>query len=236
MKTKTFLLILISVLCFSSLSAQKKNAKITIFGEVVDSRQYPVSNAIIMIDGKNTNSMTDAQGKFKIKVRQDANIIGVVSFVNGMIEEQINGRTVINFKYGGDSAVPELVSPKELRQGEEAVTNGYDYKKAKDLTTPVNKIDGNDSKYRTYTSVYEMIARENSGVRVNGSSIVIQGSKDLFGDVPALLIVDGVPVSDFNGISPTTVESISVLKGSSAAIYGTRGYGGAVVITTKKGN
>jgi TonB-dependent SusC/RagA subfamily outer membrane receptor len=48
-----------------------------------------------------------------------------------------------------------------------------------------------------------------------------------------LLVVDGVYVDNFDGISPSSVESIVVLKGSSAAIYGARGYGGAIVLKTK---
>jgi len=234
MKAKVILLILLTVFSFSILEGQKKKTRITITGSVVDARHYPVSNAIIMIDGKNTNEMTDSEGKFKIKVKQDVEKIGVVSFANGMIEEPIDGRLVINFKYGGESITPQRT--QETPSSEEAVNIGYDYTKAKDLTTPVNRIDGTDNKYRTYNSVYEIITREVSGVRVNGNNIVIHGASDLFGDVPALLIVDGVPVNDFNGIPPSAVESISVLKGASAAIYGSRGYGGAVVVTTKKEN
>jgi outer membrane receptor protein involved in Fe transport len=78
-----------------------------------------------------------------------------------------------------------------------------------------------------------MITRENSGVKYTGSSYIIQDSKDFFGSVPALLVVDGVYVDNFDGISPSSVESIVVLKGSSAAIYGARGYGGAIVLKTK---
>ena len=234
MKAKVILLILLSVFSFSILEGQKKRTKITITGSVVDARHYPVSNAIIMIDGKNTSEMTDSEGKFKIKVKQDVEKIGVVSFANGMIEEPIDGRTVINFKYGGESISSQRT--QETPIGEEPVNIGYDYTKAKDLTTPVNQINGTDDKYRTYNSVYEMITREVAGVRVNGTRIVMQGSSNFFGDVEALLIVDGVPVSDFTDIPPATVESISVLKGSSAAIYGTRGYGGVVVVTTKKEN
>ena len=234
MKAKVILLILLTVFSFSILEGQKKKTRITITGSVVDARHYPVSNAIIMIDGKNTNEMTDSEGKFKIKVKQNVDKIGVVSFANGMIEEPIDGRTVINFKYGGEPISSQRT--QETPRGEEAVNIGYDYTKAKDLTSPVNQIDGTDDKYRTYNSVYEMITREVSGVRVNGTNIVIHGTSNFFGDVPALLVVDGVPVNDFTDIPPSTVESISVLKGASAAIYGTRGYGGAVVVTTKKEN
>jgi TonB-dependent SusC/RagA subfamily outer membrane receptor len=104
------------------------------------------------------------------------------------------------------------------------------------MTTPGKKIDGTDRKYASYSSVAEMITRENSGVKYTGSGYIIQDSKDFFGSVPALLVVDGVYVDNFDGITPSTVESITVLKGSSASIYGARGYGGAIVLKTKTEN
>jgi TonB-dependent SusC/RagA subfamily outer membrane receptor len=232
MKVKAIFLIVLSVLSISSLTAQKKNAKILITGTVVDASQRPVSNAIVMIDGVNTSSMTDANGNYKIKVKQNAKTIGIVSFANGMKEEAIDGRTVIDLNYGKSSQQQE--ADKTIPAGEQGVNTGYNVQKRNDASSPVKTIDGTDKKYASYSTVYEMISRENSGVRVSGTSIIIQESKDFFGEVPALLVVDGVPVSDFNGISPSTVESITVLKGSSAAIYGTRGYGGVVVVTTKK--
>lgn len=232
MKVKAIFLIVLSVLSISSLMAQKKNAKILITGTVVDASLRPVSNAIVMIDGVNTSSMTDANGNYKIKVNQNAKTIGIVSFANGMKEEAIDGRTEINISYGKSSQ--QLEGDMTAPAGEQGVNTGYNVQKRSDASTPVKTIDGTDKKYASYSSVYEMISRENSGVRVSGTSIIIQESKDFFGEVPALLIVDGVPVGDFSGISPSTVESITVLKGSSAAIYGTRGYGGVVVVTTKK--
>ena len=81
-----------------------------------------------------------------------------------------------------------------------------------------------------------MIQREVSGVKVFGESIVIQGSIDLLDYVDPLLVVDGVRVSSISDIPPTSVESIEVLKGASAAIYGSQGYGGAIVIKTKTGS
>ncbi|MCX6303303.1 MAG: TonB-dependent receptor plug domain-containing protein [Bacteroidia bacterium] len=234
MRIRVFVLILLSVLSISSLEAQKKNSKILITGTVVDASQNPVSNAIVMIDGQNTSSMTDVNGIYKIKVKPTAKMIGVVSFASGMKEEAIDGRTVINFSYAKSSAQQQ--GDQIIPPGEQGVNTGYDVQKRSDATSPVRTIDGTDKKYASYSSVYEMISREVSGVRVSGTSIIIQESKDFFGQVEALLVVDGVPVNDFSGISPSTVESITVLKGSSAAIYGTRGYGGVVVVTTKKSN
>jgi TonB-dependent SusC/RagA subfamily outer membrane receptor len=78
-----------------------------------------------------------------------------------------------------------------------------------------------------------MIRRQDASIRISGESIIIQDSKDFFGQVPALLVVDGVYVNSISNIPPASVESISILKGTSAAIYGSRGYGGAIVIKTK---
>jgi TonB-dependent SusC/RagA subfamily outer membrane receptor len=72
-----------------------------------------------------------------------------------------------------------------------------------------------------------------SGVQILNGQVVIQGSKDFFGSVPALIVVDGVPMDGIPDISPTVVKSIEVLKGTAAAIYGSRGYGGAILIKTK---
>jgi TonB-dependent SusC/RagA subfamily outer membrane receptor len=77
--------------------------------------------------------------------------------------------------------------------------------------------------------------QELPGVSVTGGSTInIRGAANLWGPVAPLLILDGVPVSDFSNVSPTQVESVNVLKGASAAIYGSRGYGGVIVVKTKK--
>ncbi len=234
MKTRISVLILLSVICFSSLDAQKKSSKITITGTVLDATKSPVVNAIVMIDGEKTSSMTDGAGKYKVKVKRDAQKISIFTFGNGIFEEQIGGRTEINFNFSGYSTTVQSVQTES--PGEEGVNTGYGYVKKKDLTTQVDKIDGTNEKYASYSSVYDMIQREISGVRVNGKQVVIQGSKNMWGDVPAMFVVDGVPVDDISNIAPVTVESIEVLKGTAASIYGSRGYGGVILIKTRVKN
>lgn len=229
-----FFLILLSVFSINNITAQKSSNKITITGNVLDGNGSPVVNAMVMIDGVQTSSVTDSKGSYKIKVKRDAIKLGIISFSHGMIEEAIEGRTEINFKFS-TSAVNQ--QPNKIdEQGDEGVNTGYNYSKQKDLTTQTDKIDGTNKKYASYSSVSEMITRKVSGVRLTSSGYVIQDSKDFFGSIPALLVVDGVYVDDFSSISPSSVESIVVLKGTSAAIYGSRGYGGAIVLTTKKQN
>lgn len=230
MRLKTLLLILLSVFYLSGLNAQKNDRKFIITGTVLDASKSPVVNAIVMIDGEKTNSVTDASGKYKVKVNSNAVKISIFTFGNGIFEEVIGGRTEINFNFSNLSTNQAVQSENP---GDEGINTGYGYVKKKSLTTQVSKIDGTNKKYASYSSIYDMIQREVSGVKVNGKQVIIQASKNLWGEIPAMFVVDGVPVDDISDLAPVTVESIEVLKGTSAAIYGSRGYGGVILIKTR---
>ncbi len=225
MKTRLILLVLLSAICVAGLS-QEKMKKVTITGTVSDISGQPVTNAIVLVDGVKTNILTNVKGEYRVRVSPGAESIGILSFANGMIGDVIDGRKEINFKFNSSALNPEL-------PGDEAVNTGYNSIKKKDLTTDIERIDGRDKKFKSYSSIFEMIQRECSGVSIRGSNVIIQDSRNLAGSVPALYVVDGVYVNDISQISPRSVESIEILKGTSAAIYGSRGYGGAVVIKTK---
>ncbi len=232
MKIRLAFLILLSVLCITSVNAQKKNnKKITLTGIVMNSSSEPIVNAIIMIDDQKTNSLTDSKGYYKVKVKPTATKIGVITFGHGTIEEAINGRTQINFNFGVTAT--QQVQNQNIPAGEEGVGNGYGSVKKKNLTTSVDNIDGTNKKYASYRSLADMIQREIPGVKISGSSVILQDSKDLWGSVPALIVVDGIPSDGLPDLQPINVKSIEVLKGAAASIYGSRGYGGAIVIKTK---
>lgn len=228
MRTSVFFLAVMTVLCLDGFS-QKNNGKLSITGTVLDASGNPVSNAIVLIDGEQTRSRTNEAGKYKIKVKDDAESIAILTFGNGMIGELITGREEIDFKFG----TTVMNSVRAVEPGEEAINTGYGVTRKKDLTTQVSKIDGTDKKYKSYTSIYEMIQRECSGVTVNNGRVIIQDSRNMQGHVPPLFVVDGTYVDNISHIAPSTVESIEVLKGTSASIYGSRGFGGAIVIKTK---
>ena len=78
-----------------------------------------------------------------------------------------------------------------------------------------------------------MIRGEVPGVQVVGTQILIRGMSSINSSNDPLLVVDGMPVSSIDNISPRQVKSISVLKGSDAAIYGTRAAGGVILIDLK---
>jgi len=231
MKSKIILLILFSALCINTITAQKNNKKITITGTVVNAENVPISNAIIMIDDQKTNSLTDADGKYSVKVKPTAVKIAIFTFGHGTAEDSIKGRSTIDFTFGVARA--QQTADQPATPGEEGVNTGYGSVKKKNLTVDVNKIDGTNKKYASYHSISEMIQREVSGVRIDGNSVIIQDSRDLSGTSPALIVVDGVSSYELPSIPPTSVKSIEVLKGTSAAIFGSRGYGGAIIIKTK---
>jgi len=221
---------MLSFLCINNISAQKSNKKITITGTILDADSVPIPNSIIMIDGQKTNSVTNSNGEYKIKVKPTAKRIGIFTFGSGFREEAINGRTNITIRLSKVTAQ----KPDEVNaEGEQGVGVGYASVKKKNVTTQVSSIDGTKSKYASYSNIADMIQREVSGVKISGSTVVIQDSKDFFGSVPALIVVDGVYMNGLPDISPVQVKSIEVLKGASAAIYGSRGYGGVIVIKTK---
>lgn len=104
------------------------------------------------------------------------------------------------------------------------------------MTSSVSKIDGTNPKYASYKNIYDMIRGEVPGVQVSGNSIKIQGASSLTLSTEPLFVVDGVTVNTIDGIQPYMVQSIQVLKGSSASIYGSRGANGVIVINLVTGN
>jgi TonB-dependent SusC/RagA subfamily outer membrane receptor len=231
MKIKIILLVFLAAFTITDMNAQKSNKKITITGTVLNADKAPISNAIIMIDDEKTNYVTDADGKYKIKVKPTASKIGIFTFTNGTFEDSIKGRTLIDFNFGASKN--QLPAETAVAPGEQGVNTGYGMVKQKNLTTNVQKIDGSNKKYASYTSIYDMIRREYSGIKISGTSAVIQGNSDLFGSVTALIVVDGVTMDEIPDIPPTSVKSIEILKGTAASIYGSRGYGGVIIIKTK---
>ncbi len=217
---------------FNISSGQKTGRKITITGKVVDGTYASVSRAIILIDGEKTGYLTNGDGFYKIKVKKENTKIGVFTSTNGMIEEVLDGRNVINFKFTG--SVPEQYNDKSSVDNE-VVDIGYRNAKKKTLTSPVGEIKGTKSKYASYNNIYEMIRGEVPGVVVNGTSIMIRSTNTAYGNTEPLFVVDGVPVNTIDNIDPLMVRSISILKGSSAAIYGSRGSNGVIIINLLRG-
>lgn len=232
MRFKVILLIII-LICSSHISfGQKTNKKITITGIVLDAKQKPVEGATIFIDKVKTNSVTNQKGYYKVKVSPGANEILVFTLFNGASEEVINGRTSIDFILTGKSTENE---GKDKTGDNEVVNIGYGTSQKRDVTTSVGMIDGQDPKFASYQSIYDMIRGRVPGVEVVGKSIKIMGSSSLNISTEPLFVVDGIIVNSIEDILPQDVKSIEILKGASASVYGTRGANGVILITRLSG-
>lgn len=231
MKTITAVILLLAVLFLPDTYGQKAKKNLKVSGYVTIMNKRPVAGAFIIVDNQNTEIITDKNGYYKIKINGDSKTIGAVSVAGEIIESPINGQSKINLTY------PDLVfnvsRPKLDIAGEEEVNIGYGTVEQKDLLTPVTRVNGTHSRYSSYTSIYDML-RTQPGVLVSGRRVIIQGISTFYGNTDPLFILDGMPISNIDGIPPQQVKSINILKGASTSVYGSRGANGVIIITMKK--
>lgn len=229
MKIKLFLLTLIFFTMFFDMSAQKTNKNIAITGKVTDLYNNPVSGAFIMIDGISTERKTNDKGLFKIKVKPSALQIGIFTTFTEVKEEPINGRTTINFIL--DKFVPRQPNAGTGVSDDEVVNEGYNVARKKNITKPITKSDVSGNEYASFSSIYEIL-RTVPGVMVSGNSVTIRGISTSGSSTP-LFVVNGTPVNSINGIDPSMVKSVEVLKGPSASVFGLQGANGVIIIHLK---
>ena len=208
-------------------------AQSEVTGTVVDAEnKQPVIGVTVLVKGTNKGAVTDFDGKYSITVSDNA--VLVFSYVGFKTEEvNVDGRNTIDVSLNVDSNALD-----------EVVVVGYGTIKKSDLTGSVVSIAGSDLAEQAKSSVAETLTGRLAGVQVvstEGSpdaeiNIRVRGGGSLTQDSSPLIIVDGFPVNSMSDISPTNIESISVLKdASSTAIYGSRGANGVIIVTTKSG-
>lgn len=233
MKTKVLIPVLLLAFSVNVLTAQK-GGKTSISGFVIDTISYrPVVGATIAIDNNPTSVRTDVSGHYEVKVRPGDVTISVIT-EKGVKSQIIGNRTEINFPVGESAGKP--VSNNTGNDSAEKVDLGIN-KVNKKSAIPVGKSDvldvsGNESSM--YHDIYELIKGKVPGVDVNGQKIRIRGINTLVSNNDPLFVVDGVTMTSISDIMPNRVQSITVLKGSAAAIYGSRGSNGVIVIKMKK--
>lgn len=126
----------------------------------------------------------------------------------------------------------------KLKSGDEPVDYlvGYEKIKDSDNTGAVAGISYKDIDFTKYRDVQEIIQNNFAGVQVTDGQIVIRGTNTLIGDSSPLVVIDGViSNSGINSVHPLDVKWINILKDGTAAVYGSRGANGVILIETKKG-
>ncbi|MBA7565366.1 TonB-dependent receptor P39 [subsurface metagenome] len=116
--------------------------------------------------------------------------------------------------------------------GELAV--GYGYINEEDLLYAASHLEQENNDFCNYANIFDLIKGRFSGVTVSGNNVYIRGSGSFTGQIQALYILNGIETSTIDWISPCQITSIDILKDSNAAIYGSRGGNGVVIINTNK--
>lgn len=223
--------LLVSIWCL--ITAICVSAQVTVTGTVSDNSGETLPGASVVLKGNPAiAAATDYNGQFAIKVPNlDASL--EVSFI-GYKKQTIalNGRQKI-----------EVVLHEDTEVLDEVVVVGYGQQKKVTLTGSVSAISGNDLVKAPMQNVSNLLTGKVSGITAvqssgkpgdDAASIHVRGINDFQSSGP-LVIVDGVPM-DMNQVNPQDVESISVLKDASAAIYGVQGANGVILVTTKRGS
>ena len=118
---------------------------------------------------------------------------------------------------------------------DQMVNIGYGEARKGSLTSSVASLKISQNDISAYSSLYDYIQGRVPGVQVVGTSIQIRGQNSINSSTEPLILLDGVPITDLSGINPYDVKSIEVLKdAAAAAIYGSRGANGVILITTRK--
>nr|WP_276901709.1 TonB-dependent receptor [Pedobacter kyonggii] len=238
-KTLAFLFIVsISLPAMASLSSVKTGKsqlkEIVITGTVTNETGATFPGVAIKIKGTEKAVQTDANGKYSINVSAKTDIL-IFSFVGYTNQEQAVGdRTTINVQLSADT--------KTLN---ELVVVGYGTQKKATLTGSISQVKGADLVKSPQPNLSNSLAGRFSGVVINnrsgepgfdGSNITIRGLATT-GSNSVLVVVDGIPgqIGGLERLDPNDIESVSVLKDASAAIYGNRAANGVILVTTKRG-
>ena len=225
---KLFTCLLIFFLIFSfSVHAQQ-----TVTGRVV-SGDSALSGVSVTVKNTTIGTSTDATGNYTIKVPPAATL--VFSYVGFADQEvTVGNQTTINVNLSA-----------AVNQMNDVVVVGYGTQKKATLTGSVSVVKGADLVKSPQPNLSNSLAGRFSGIIVNNrsgepgydaSNITIRGLATT-GSNDVLIVVDGVPgqIGGLDRIDPNDVESISVLKDASAAVYGNRAANGVILVTTKHG-
>ena len=220
---------LLCVMFTATAFAQQK----TIKGTVVDVTGEPLIGVNVAVKGTTIGIITDIDGNYTLEVPSKSTI--VFSYIGYQAQEvPVGNQSTIN-----------VTLKEDAQKLEEVVVVGYGTQKKVTVTGSVASVSGEELKASPTTNLSNGMVGRMPGVigfqksdepGGGGTTIRVRGTNSLGSNDP-LVVIDGIPDRDggFNRLNPTEIESISVLKDASAAIYGARAANGVILITTKRG-
>lgn len=228
MKSYRFLSLFLGCAISTALMAQSRNVQ----GRIVDAKSNePLIGVTVKETGTGHGVVTDLDGCFTIAVGPDAKLlVSYVGYKN--LQVPVKGKNKLMVLLEENSEILNDV-----------VVVGYGVQKKATLSGAVTSVKGEDLVKTPVTNVSNGLAGRLPGVFAisntaepgyDGSTIRIRGV-NTFGNAEPLVVVDGVPGRSLERIDPSTIESLSVMKDASAAIYGAQAANGVIIITTKRG-
>ena len=211
--------------------AQTSGKKVKVRGVIKDETGEPIIGATVRVKGQSEGTVSDFDGNFTLDVTDDNTL--QISYIGYQTQEFAVGKQH-HFS---------IVLEEDKKILNEVVVIGYGTQKKGDMTSSVGSVKSEDFTAGAINDAGQLIQGKIAGLSVTnpsgnpvgGTEISLRGSTTILGaSTNPLILIDGVP-GDFNTVAPEDIESIDVLKdGSAAAIYGSRGTNGVVLITTKK--
>lgn len=233
---KLFTMIVLAAAAFILSSASVFGQNRTVRGKVVDEAGVGVSGAYVIIQGTRTGALTDVDGNYTLQVQEGSAVLefSCIGFENAIV------------KLSPGQTRADAVMKEDAELLEDAVVIGYGVQNRRDVTTSIVSIKSEDFAERPLTDFREAMAAKMPGVQVTtlggqpdgNISVRVRGIQSITSGNDPLYVIDGVPCDSraFANLDSSDIESIEVLKdASSAAIYGSRGSCGVVLVTTKKG-
>lgn len=226
-KILTTMLTCLALLWTSTVMAQTINVK----GTVVDTNNEPLTGATVKVVGTQQGTVTDIDGNFTISAQRGATLD--VSYV-GYLPQRVKA---------AQSLTVTLEEDQHMLSETVVVGIGYGTMRKSDLTGAITSVSAKDLKQGVVTSTEQLLQGKVAGLSVvqssgspeNGASLRLRGGTSLSASNGPLIVVDGIPGVDFNSVQPSEIVSIDVLKdASAAAIYGSRGANGVIIVTTNR--
>ena len=206
---------------------EAQQSEVTVKGVVKDANGEAIIGASVIEKGNAKNgTVTDLDGNYTLKVKRGATL--TISYIGYISQETKGGNIILE---------------EDLKSLNEVVVIGYGTQKKADVTSAVVSVKAEDFTKGNFNDAGDLIKGKVAGLTITRPSgdpgattqISLRGIATVSGNAQPLVLVDGVPGS-LSSVPPENIASIDVLKdASAAAIYGTRGAGGVIIITTKTG-
>ncbi|WP_153800791.1 SusC/RagA family TonB-linked outer membrane protein [Foetidibacter luteolus] len=221
---------LVSFLLISSTTlAQSK--KVT--GKVVSATQVALAGVSVQIKGASTGTVTDASGSYSLTVPGNSSVL-VFTFIGFATKEvEVGTQSVIDVQLSESS-----------EQLSDVVVVGYGTQKKKEITSAITSVNAEQFNKGNTPDVAQLLQGKVAGLSISktggdpngGFAIRLRGLSTLGANSSPLVVVDGQIGININTVDPNDIQTMDVLKdAASAAIYGTRGSAGVIIITTKRG-